>query len=81
MLCPLMKVWKGFRIQVSPPLSRRWRNFCILCLLSRARNLKLSVLLLGESFKPNTDFQASIDVLIYVILDVYGFIFFNTTLG
>lgn len=74
MLCPLMEVWKQFRIQVSSLLSGRWRNFCILCLLSVARNLKRSVVIL-ESFNSNTDFQISIDVFIYVILDVYEFIF------
>lgn len=44
-----------------------------------ARNLKMSVVLPKESFKPSTDFQVSIDVLIYVILDVHEFLFFNST--
>lgn len=39
-----------------------------------ARILKMSVVLLEESFKPSTDFQVSIDVLIYIILDVYEFL-------
>lgn len=80
MLCPLMRVWKWFRIQVSSSLSGRWRNFCILCLLSIDRNLKKNVVLLEDSFMPNTDLQVSIHVLIYVILDVYDF-FFNTTVS
>lgn len=75
MLCPLMRVWKRFRIQVSSSLSKRWRNFCTLCLLSIARNSRMNVVLLEESFKPRTDFQVSIDILIYVILDAYEFIF------
>lgn len=72
MLCPLMGVWKRFRIQVSSSLSGRWRNSCILCLLFIATNLRMRVVLLEESFKPGTDFNSGFSRC-FVILDVYEF--------
>lgn len=62
MLCPLMRVWKGFRIQVSSLLHGRGRNFCILCVLFVATNLRRSVVLLEESFKPSTDLNSGFSI-------------------
>lgn len=75
-LCPLMGVWKRFRIQVSSSLSGRWRNSCILCLLFIATNLRMRVVLLEESFKPGTDFNSGFSRCFNLSFQMFMYLFF-----